>query len=103
MLAFIKFAQMFQIFNFCRTNKTSASFSFMFWTVWDANDAKVERATLAGENRTILWSLGKEDSGWPNGLTIDYLEERVYWVAAKYVVVLHNILSPVYVKKHYLA
>ena len=55
----------------------------MFWTVWDAVDAKVERATLAGENRTTIWSLGKDDSGWPNGLTIDYLEERVYWAGAK--------------------
>ena len=61
----------------------------MFWTVWDTNDAKVERATLAGENRTTLWSLGKENSGWPNGLTIDYLEERIYWAGAKYVVSLN--------------
>ena len=54
----------------------------MFWTVWGVNDAKIERATMAGDDRSALWS-GKESIAWPNGLTIDYLEERVYWAGAK--------------------
>ena len=55
----------------------------MFWTVWGFKNAKVERATMAGEDRKVFWSGGLDDIGWPNGLSIDYLEERIYWTCAK--------------------
>ncbi|XP_076823399.1 prolow-density lipoprotein receptor-related protein 1-like isoform X2 [Clavelina lepadiformis] len=58
-------------------------FGLMFWTDWEADNARVERATMAGTNRTILWKPGPDKSGWPNGLTIDYLENRIYWGDAK--------------------
>ena len=57
----------------------------MFWTDWEKDNARVERATMAGTERSIFWNghEGNIGDGWPNGLTIDYMEERVYWADAK--------------------
>ena len=60
--------------------------SLMFWTDWEKDNPRVERATMAGDDRMILWNgydTGNIGDGWPNGLTIDYMEERVYWADAK--------------------
>lgn len=56
-------------------------FSFMFWTDW-GEIPKIERAGMNGDpsTRTMVVS---DKIFWPNGLTIDYEAERVYWVDGK--------------------
>lgn len=51
----------------------------MFWTDW-GNDAKIERAGLDGSHRETIVSY---DIKWPNGLTLDLVRRRVYWLDAK--------------------
>ena len=52
---------------------------FMFWTDW-SEQAKIERAEMDGSNRGIII---RQDIRWPNGLTIDYSAEKIYWTDAK--------------------
>lgn len=57
----------------------------MYWTDW-GQKPKIERAYLDGSSRQQLVTSGIE---WPNGLTIDYETDRLFWVDAK----LHIIAS----------
>lgn len=50
----------------------------MYWTDWSSN-AKIERATLGGNFRTPIVSTNLV---WPNGLTLDYEEQQLYWADA---------------------
>lgn len=51
----------------------------MFWTDW-GEVPKIERADMDSANRTLLVN---KEIYWPNGLTIDYKDKRVYWTDAK--------------------
>ncbi|XP_043939564.1 prolow-density lipoprotein receptor-related protein 1 [Protopterus annectens] len=54
----------------------------LFWTDWDANLPRIEVASMSGEGRrTIHKETGP--GGWPNGLTVDYLESRILWIDAR--------------------
>lgn len=46
---------------------------------------------MSGEGRRVIH---KEtgSGGWPNGLTVDYLEKRILWIDARCVVDLQEIL-----------
>jgi low density lipoprotein receptor-related protein 5/6 len=59
----------------------------MYWTDW-GEMPKIERAGMDGgrESRSILV---KDNIFWPNGLTIDYEDSKIYWADAK----LHYIHS----------
>ncbi|XP_033324031.1 low-density lipoprotein receptor-related protein 6 [Megalopta genalis] len=52
--------------------------SILFWTDW-GDVPKIERAAMNGDpsTREVIIS---EDIFWPNGLTVDYESELVYWV-----------------------
>ena len=52
----------------------------MYWTDW-GEEAKIEKAGMDGSHRTLL-----VDSNiyWPNGITLDYDENKVYWVDANF-------------------
>lgn len=52
---------------------------WMYWTDW-GDGAKIERAGMDGTHRTAIVS---RDVKWPNGLTLDLVKERVFWVDAK--------------------
>ena len=52
--------------------------SYMYWTDWGTH-AKIERATLGGNFRTEIVN---SSLVWPNGLTLDYEEQRLYWADA---------------------
>ncbi|XP_065051806.1 prolow-density lipoprotein receptor-related protein 1-like isoform X1 [Rhopilema esculentum] len=55
----------------------------MFWTDWGYKNKKIERAALDGSKRTVLVnSTFFEHIGWPNGLTIDYSSDLIYWTDA---------------------
>jgi len=53
---------------------------YMYWTDW-GEEAKIERAGMNGDLSTRTTVISEEIS-WPNGLTIDYLERKLYWVDA---------------------
>lgn len=50
----------------------------MYWTDW-GQTAKIERASMDGSDRRVLHDTSLV---WPNGLTIDYPAQRIYWVDA---------------------
>ncbi|KAL0901716.1 hypothetical protein ABMA27_006898 [Loxostege sticticalis] len=52
---------------------------WMYWTDW-GQVPKIERAGLDGSHRQTIVSY---DVKWPNGLTLDLVRKRVYWVDAK--------------------
>ncbi|XP_023030772.1 low-density lipoprotein receptor-related protein 1 [Drosophila willistoni] len=55
----------------------------LFWTDWDDNSPRIERCSMAGEGRRMISTTWQLSAGWPNGLTLDYTQKRVYWVDAK--------------------
>lgn len=56
-------------------------FGYMFWTDWAPGNASVSRANLDGSNVKRLFTKGTVE--WPNGITIDHIAERIYWVDAR--------------------
>ncbi|KAM4022348.1 low-density lipoprotein receptor-related protein 8 isoform 1-T1 [Anomaloglossus baeobatrachus] len=58
---------------------------FMFWSDW-GDPAKIEKAGLNGGDRQVLVS---DEIEWPNGITLDVLTHRLYWVDSK----LHTLSS----------
>lgn len=57
-------------------------FSLMFWTDWVSSTSqkgKIEQAWMDGTNRK---SLIESHLQWPNGLSIDYVEKKLYWCDA---------------------
>jgi len=54
---------------------------YMFWTDWAPGDPSVNRADLDGKNIKQLFKKPLVD--WPNGVTIDHIAERIYWVDAR--------------------
>lgn len=57
--------------------------SILFWTDWDASLPRIEAASMSGEGRrTIHRETGS--GGWPNGLTVDYMERRIVWIDARF-------------------
>uniref|UniRef100_A0A8C4IRR0 Low density lipoprotein receptor a n=1 Tax=Dicentrarchus labrax TaxID=13489 RepID=A0A8C4IRR0_DICLA len=59
--------------------------NFIYWTDW-GNQAKIEKAGLNGGDRTALVT---DNIVWPNGITLDLLNQRLYWVDSK----LHTLSS----------
>ncbi|KAE8282858.1 Low-density lipoprotein receptor 1 [Larimichthys crocea] len=59
--------------------------NFIYWTDW-GNPAKIEKAGLNGGDRTALVT---DNIVWPNGITLDQLNQRLYWVDSK----LHTLSS----------
>ncbi|XP_041365332.1 low-density lipoprotein receptor-related protein 4-like [Gigantopelta aegis] len=55
----------------------------IFWTDW-GSVPKIERASMDGTYRVII---ANTSLFWPNGLTIDYAAEKVYWADAKHHVI----------------
>ncbi|XP_048483491.1 sortilin-related receptor isoform X4 [Plutella xylostella] len=53
---------------------------YLFWTDWDRSNPSVSRSNLDGTNIKKLF--GKPIVQWPNGVTIDQMAERIYWVDA---------------------
>ncbi|CAH2041323.1 unnamed protein product, partial [Iphiclides podalirius] len=53
---------------------------YLFWTDWDRNKPSVSRSNLDGTDIVRLFE--KPIVQWPNGITIDQMSERIYWVDA---------------------
>ena len=56
-------------------------FRFMYWTDW-GEVPKIERAGMDGSlsTRSVIVD---DNIYWPNGLTMDYEESKIYWADAK--------------------
>ncbi|KAL6422754.1 hypothetical protein ACFW04_010753 [Cataglyphis niger] len=54
---------------------------YIFWTDWSPGNASVSRANLDGTDVKRLFV--KPTVEWPNGITIDHIAERIYWVDAR--------------------
>lgn len=63
--------------------------ALVFWTDWGPSP-KIERAEMDGSNRR---SIVNESVFWPNGLTIDYTSNRIYWADAKHNVIETSLLD----------
>lgn len=59
------------------------SLGLLFWTDWDSEAPRIERASMSGEERTIVFSVDSTNGAWPNGLVLDYIAQRVYWIDAR--------------------
>jgi len=82
---------------FVTTNKIHAAYlitkmvpyvshSLLFWTDWDANAPRIERCSMSGQERIIVVRVDQvTDGAWPNGLTLDYVLKRIYWIDARCV------------------
>ncbi|KRT81787.1 Fibronectin domain-containing protein [Oryctes borbonicus] len=53
---------------------------YLFWTDW-AENPSISRSNLDGSDVKVLFS--KPIIQWPNGISIDHIAERLYWVDAK--------------------
>lgn len=56
----------------------SISIRFLYWSDW-GESPRIERAYLDGSQRKVIIN---QDLGFPNGITIDYKERRLYWTDA---------------------
>ena len=56
---------------------------WLYWTDW-STEARIERASMDGTLRQTIVTTGLV---WPNGLTIDFDSQKLYWVDAS----LHKI------------
>ncbi|XP_047516497.1 sortilin-related receptor-like isoform X1 [Pieris napi] len=53
---------------------------YLFWTDWDRKNPSVSRSNLDGSDVKKLFT--NPIVQWPNGITIDQMSERIYWVDA---------------------
>lgn len=53
---------------------------YLFFTDWNAFNPSISRANLDGEDRKELFK--HPEVFWPNGITVDFIAERIYWVDA---------------------
>ena len=51
----------------------------MFWTDWNRDDPKIEKAYMDGTNRGVLI---RENLGLPNALVIDFETHSLCWADA---------------------
>lgn len=52
---------------------------WMFWSDW-GESPRIERAGMDGSHRS---SIITQNVRWPNGITLDLVLDRIYWIDAK--------------------
>ena len=60
----------------------------MYWTDWGSTNPQIEKARMDGSEREVIINnkMLKGDKNiqikWPNGLTIDFDTDEIYWCDA---------------------
>lgn len=67
------------LFGFFMFLKFVSRARYLFWTDWGQNP-KIERSGMDGIGRKVIIS---ENLYWPNGLTLDYPNRRLYFTDAR--------------------
>jgi integrin beta 2 len=60
--------------------------ALLFWTDWDAHgQPRIEAVSMDGrpDTRRTVFLVAEYGGAWPNGLALDYLAQRVYWIDAR--------------------
>uniref|UniRef100_A0A3P9HTY5 EGF-like domain-containing protein n=1 Tax=Oryzias latipes TaxID=8090 RepID=A0A3P9HTY5_ORYLA len=52
---------------------------YLYWTDWGDN-AHIGRIGMDGTNRSVII---QDNITWPNGLTLDFVNDRIYWADAR--------------------
>ncbi|XP_052236453.1 prolow-density lipoprotein receptor-related protein 1-like isoform X3 [Dreissena polymorpha] len=58
----------------------------LFWTDWEGSNPRIETCSMDGDpsTREVLYRIiPTSGGGWPNGITLDYENERIYWIDAR--------------------
>ena len=58
-------------------------YGILFWTDWDSESPRIESASMSGEDRRVVYRVESSDGAWPNGLVLDYVAQRIYWIDAR--------------------
>ncbi|CAG9761873.1 unnamed protein product [Ceutorhynchus assimilis] len=58
----------------------ASELGWLFWSDWNEKDTKVERSNLDGSERIFIVH---DNLGWPNGITLDLKNQKIYWCDAK--------------------
>ena len=66
-----------------RSMAIDSRLGYLFWSDWDDEEPRIERSTLAGEDRKPIFSLKLIGGAWPNGITLDYIKKRVFFLDAR--------------------
>lgn len=53
--------------------------SYLYWSDWGDNP-HIGRIGMDGTNRSVIV---QEKITWPNGLTLDFINDRIYWADAR--------------------
>ena len=76
----IKITYLSNIFNY----KSFDLLGLLFWTDWDKDIPRIECADMSGMNRKVIFNVTTYKNGaWPNGLSLDYVLKRLYWIDAR--------------------
>ena len=63
--------------------------AILFWTCWQYGTPRIESCDMSGDptSRKFIYASAKagygELSSWPNGLSLDYVMKRLYWIDAR--------------------
>ena len=58
--------------------------ALLFWTDWVNGSARIESCNMAGDDRKVVYeAFNYEEGAWPNGITLDYVNRRLYWIDAR--------------------
>jgi len=61
--------------------KSLVLFRMLFWTDWDSEAPRIESSSMSGDGRKVVIRVG--DMSWPNGLTLDLVNKRVFYCDAR--------------------
>ncbi|KAH7978832.1 hypothetical protein HPB49_006941 [Dermacentor silvarum] len=77
---------------------------FLFWTDWNDENPRIERSYLDGSSRKVIVNVEEYSNlpkSLPNGITLDYAVNRVYWIDASQNQILYWIEGRM-IKRHML-